>query len=130
MAYLLDTDVVIPRLGGDPAARELVRQLAPAGVVISVATYMEVYQGIFANVDPVPAESEFLTLLENLPVLPFTEPVARRCALLRADLAARGSRVRSRSIDLIIAATALHHGLTLVTRNVEDYADIPNLQLR
>ena len=29
----------------------------------------------------------------------------------------------------MIAATALEHNLTLVTRNVRDYDDIPNLTL-
>jgi predicted nucleic acid-binding protein len=31
--------------------------------------------------------------------------------------------------DLIIAATALEYGLTVVTRNVHDYRDIPGLSL-
>ena len=130
MAYLLDSDIVIPHLGGDPTTRELVRQLTSAGVAMSVATYMEVFQGIFASADPVSSEAEFVLLLETVPVLPFSEPVARRCAQLRADLAERGRRVRSRAIDLIIAATALHYGLSLVTRNVTDYSDIPGLTLR
>jgi predicted nucleic acid-binding protein len=36
--------------------------------------------------------------------------------------------VRQRALDLIIAATALEHDLTLVTRNREDFQDIPGLQ--
>jgi len=55
--------------------------------------------------------------------------VARRCARLRLDLKNRGKRVRSRALDLITAATALEHGLTLVTRNTVDYHDIPGLTL-
>jgi len=38
-------------------------------------------------------------------------------------------RVKSRALDLINAAIALERDLTLVTRNVEDYKDIPGLQL-
>jgi len=38
-------------------------------------------------------------------------------------------RVKSRALDLINAAIALEHDLTLVTRNVEDYQDIPDLKL-
>jgi predicted nucleic acid-binding protein len=30
----------------------------------------------------------------------------------------------------LIAATALEHNLTLVTRNVRDYAEVPGLRLR
>ncbi len=37
--------------------------------------------------------------------------------------------MNARSLDLIIAATALEYNLTLVTRNTEDYADVPDLKL-
>ena len=40
-----------------------------------------------------------------------------------------GKRVNSRALDLLIAATALEYDLTLVTRNTEDYGDIPGLKL-
>jgi predicted nucleic acid-binding protein len=65
----------------------------------------------------------------GVPVLPFDLAIARRTARLRADLAAQGRRTRTRALDLIVAATALEHGLTLVTRNKADYQDIPNLSL-
>jgi predicted nucleic acid-binding protein len=32
-------------------------------------------------------------------------------------------------MDLMIAATAIEHGLTLATNNPADYRDIPNLQV-
>jgi predicted nucleic acid-binding protein len=38
-------------------------------------------------------------------------------------------RVKSRALDLIIAATALEYGLTLVTKNTEDFKDISDLSL-
>jgi predicted nucleic acid-binding protein len=38
-------------------------------------------------------------------------------------------QITSRVLDLLIAATALKHNLTLVTRNVKDYDDIPDLGL-
>jgi predicted nucleic acid-binding protein len=34
-----------------------------------------------------------------------------------------------RGFDILIAATAIEHGLTLVTRNIDDYADIPGIEL-
>jgi predicted nucleic acid-binding protein len=37
--------------------------------------------------------------------------------------------VKSRALDLIIAATALEYGLTLVTKNTDDFKDIPDLTL-
>jgi predicted nucleic acid-binding protein len=38
-------------------------------------------------------------------------------------------RVNQRALDVVIAATAIEYGLTLVTRNITDYADIPDLTL-
>ena len=32
-------------------------------------------------------------------------------------------------MDLMIAATALVHNLTVVTHNVQDYADVPGLSI-
>lgn len=61
------------------------------------------------------------------PVLPFSAPVARRCAELRHQLKQQGRRVTSRAMDLIIAATALDDGLALVTRNTSDDDDVPGL---
>ena len=37
--------------------------------------------------------------------------------------------MKSRALDLLNAAIAVEHDLTLVTRNVEDYKDIPDLNL-
>ncbi len=60
---------------------------------------------------------------------PLLSCVAERCPLLRETLRSQGRRVNSRALDLMNAATALEHGLTLVTRNVDDYKDIPGLSL-
>jgi len=62
-------------------------------------------------------------------VLPFSLTVAKRCAALREQLKKEQKRVKSRALDLINAAIAIEHNLTLVTRNTEDYKDIPGLEL-
>ena len=54
-------------------------------------------------------------------LLPVTDEIARRGGLLRGSLAARGL-VRSQP-DMLIAATAQVHQLTVVTRNVRDFED-------
>ncbi|NJN82940.1 MAG: type II toxin-antitoxin system VapC family toxin [Caldilineaceae bacterium] len=73
--------------------------------------------------------SNFASSWNPSPVIPLSLSIARRCARLREQLKLQGKRVDSRSLDLIIAATALEHDLTLVTRNSKDYSDIPNLNL-
>lgn len=129
MAYLIDSDWVIDHLTGIPDASELLLRLAPAGIAISIITYMEVYQGVLMSTDQAAAELRFRELVETLPLLPLSPAVARRCAAVRADLRRQGRRVGGRALDLIIAATALEFNLTLVTRNLRDYRDIPGFSL-
>jgi predicted nucleic acid-binding protein len=48
-----------------------------------------------------------------------TRPIAEQAGLLRREWASRG---RTLSLpDLLIAASAIHHGLVLVTDNVKDF---------
>ena len=129
MAYLIDTDVVIDLLVRVPATVALLEQLAPSGLVIGIVTYMEVLQGILEGPDPATQEAEFNLFTEDVPVVAFSREVARRCALIRADLKRQQRRIRPRALDLITAATALEHGYFLVTRNRADYADVPGLSL-
>jgi tRNA(fMet)-specific endonuclease VapC len=129
MAYLLDSDVVIPFLAGDAGTQQTVNPMFAIGVSISMVTYMEVLQGIVESANPKDAQDAFDDFLTGVPILPFSPEVARRCAELRRDLKQQGKRVRPRALDLITAATALHHGLTLLTRNTSDYSDIPGLTL-
>ena len=130
MPYLVDSDWVIDHLADVPEATELLERLIEEGIAISVVTYMEAYQGILRSPVRQKAEARFNAFTESIPVVPLSLAVARRCARLRETLRGQHRRVHSRALDLIIAATALQHDLTLVTRNQEDYDDIPNLKLR
>ncbi len=129
MPYLIDSDWVIDHLDNVPEAVELLDLLASEGIAVSIITYMEVIQGRLRSPDPERAEAKFAEFLRGVPVLPFSLDVARRCAALRETLRREGRRVNARALDLINAATAIEHDLTLVTRNTHDYADIPDLKL-
>src|SRR5262245_20628702 len=129
MAYLLDSDIVIAYFAGDFATKQIVDPLFASGASISMVTYMEVLQGTIESVSPKDAQDAFDDFLSGVPILPFSTEVARRCADRRSDLKRQAKRVRSRALDLITAATALHHGLTLLTRNTADYQDISGLTL-
>jgi predicted nucleic acid-binding protein len=129
MPHLIDTDWLIDYLDNDPQALALIDPLIPTGVAISVITYMEAYQGTLRKPDVPRAQAEVEAFLQHAPILPISLEVARRCAQLREDLRRQRKRVRDRALDLLTAAVALEHGLTLVTRNRDDYKDIPGLQL-
>ena len=128
MEFLVDSNIVIEVLNAEPRGIEVFRQIALHSCSMSVITYMEV-EGIL-RFPPTPLTEQFFSeFLQDYDVLPVTQLVARRCAAIRADLHRKGKRVRPRALDLLIAATAIEHGLTLVTRNQADYADIPGLML-
>jgi tRNA(fMet)-specific endonuclease VapC len=129
MSYLIDSDWVIDQLAADPAAVQLLGQLAPTGIAISVVSLMEVLEGVLRSADPRQQRADLNTFLTTVPVLPFTEAIAERCAQVRDSLRGQNRRVNSRAVDLMIAATALEQGLTLVTHNVADYKDVPGLTL-
>jgi predicted nucleic acid-binding protein len=129
MGYLIDSDWLIAYLQGEQDAVALLERLASDDLAVSAVTYMEVYQGTLRSQDPTDAQAKLADFLTTVPILPFSAELAERCAQLREDLAQQGKRVRARALDLMNAATALHYGLTLVTRNLGDYDDIPDITL-
>jgi tRNA(fMet)-specific endonuclease VapC len=129
MPSLLDSDWLIDALTQVPEALALVDRLAEGGIALSVITYMEVYQGVLRSPVLERARQDLDDFLHEIPVLPLTPSIARRCAAIREALRGQGRSVRMRALDLLIAATALEHQLTLVTRNIGDYNDIPDLDL-
>jgi predicted nucleic acid-binding protein len=66
-------------------------------------------------------EHYLLPLFANR-ILPVTQSVGNRWGVLSAECRLRGTPLNT--ADGMIAATALEHGLTLVTRNVKDFAGL------
>ena len=127
MTYLIDSDYVADWLQGTARAAQIRDALGSEQLAISIITYGEIYEGIYYGRDPHAAEKVFLQFLRSVDVLPLTRRIMRRFARIRGDLRARGQLIGDP--DILIAATALHHGLTLVTRNVTHFRRIPGLKL-
>ncbi len=129
MPYLIDSDVVIDHLADVPTATKLLEQLASEGIAVSIITFKEAYQGVLRSPHPNSARKQFEVFLKTVPVLPFSLAGVKRCAQLRETLHKEGKRVKARALDLMTAAIALKYHLTLVTRNVGNYADIRGLKV-
>jgi predicted nucleic acid-binding protein len=129
MPYLVDSNVVIDHLGEVPEASQFLDRFAQDGIAISIVIYMEAFQGVVQSEHPEEAAEKFHAFIDTVLILPFSFAIAERCARLRETLRSQNKRVKSRALDLIIAATALEYGLTLVTKNTEDFRDIPDLTL-
>lgn len=113
---LLDTSVVI-----DPPA-EGTASFADV-VSVSALTVGELYYGIGATADPVEQlhrTYRLRYLLDTYDVLPFDAYVAESYGLLANLVRQAGRDPRPRRLDLLIAATAVHHGFALATRNAVD----------
>ena len=127
MSYLIDSMWVVDALKGTPAARDLFRRLTTQPLAISLMTYGEVYEGIYYGPRPRVSEEGFRRFLRGVTVLVPNRAIMRRFAPIRGDLRNRGALIGDP--DIIIAATALHHNLTLVTENVRHFQRIAGLSL-
>lgn len=128
---LLDTNVVseLTRPRPSPAVVEYLSQLDLRQAHLSLITIGEIERGI-AQADRPERAIKLRNWLDGQVVpqyvgriLPLDEPVIRRWGELMALPA-----VRARSgvaVDALIAATALHSRLTVVTRNVADFDMFP-----
>ncbi len=127
MTYLIDSDLVADYLNGRREGVDLLVRFLPSGLAISIITFAEVYEGIYYGRDTSRNEAIFRQFLTGVRVLGINRSIARGFARIRGDLRAKGLVIAS--ADVFIAATALHHGLTLVTRNTRHFSRIPNLTL-
>jgi tRNA(fMet)-specific endonuclease VapC len=78
-----------------------------------------------SSVDAARRASRLEALLQSIPVLPFDEAAAREYGAIIA----RCGWVRGRDYDRMIAAHAIATGSVLVTSNVNDFLDVPNLAI-
>ena len=127
MRYLVDTHWVASWLNGRQDAVTLRSALESDRLAISQPTYGEFYEGIYFGRDPKATEAVFRRLLRRVTVLPVNRAIWRRFARLRGQLRRQGQLIGD--MDVLIAATALHHRLTLVSSNRRHFGRIPGLVL-
>ncbi|MCL2315625.1 MAG: type II toxin-antitoxin system VapC family toxin [Actinomycetia bacterium] len=123
---LLDTSVVIALGEVDPA-------VLPEECLISSVTLAELSAGPLVTSDPreqAARQARLQQAEKDFDPLPFDAACARAFGLVASGLRAAGRKTSARSYDAMIAATALAGGLPLFTRNPEDFAHIPGLDVR
>jgi toxin FitB len=128
--FLLDTNVVseLMRPRPEPKVVSWVDATPEELLHLSVITLGEIRKGIERLDDDDPRRGSLQSWLESDlrvrfagRILVFDEGVASRWGQIEA-LAVRQGRPLA-TIDAQLAATALHHGQTLVTRNTSDFRD-------
>jgi hypothetical protein len=131
MSYLLDTNIISETIRRNPSKTVIswLDKIPGEALFVSVLTLGEIRKGIEILADRKRREKLRLWLEHELPawfearVLPVDLAVADRWGRLLAEI---GRPVPT--IDSLLAATALHHELRLVTRNDRDF-DYPGLDV-
>jgi tRNA(fMet)-specific endonuclease VapC len=124
---LVDSDWIIDGLKGIPSAVATLAQLGPSGFAISTIAFAEVLEGAMRESDPAARIADLRAFLAGYRMLPVSEETARIFAERRAALRQQGNLIPD--LDLLIAATAIEHGLALLTRNQSHFARVPGLML-
>ena len=126
--FLLDTNVIseLVRPRPDPRVARWLDSADEELLFLSVLTLGEIRKGITTLTDPARKARLEVWLHGNLlprfesRILPIDQAIAERWGQITGLLAAQGSPLPV--IDGLLAATALDHNLTLVTRNTRDVA--------
>ena len=123
--YLIDTNVVseLSKPDPDPTAAAWMAQTEPVECCLSLLTLAELERGVVlleakGAVTKARRIRQWLTTVEDDyagRILPVTAPVTHAWANLPTNRTFPG-------IDSLIAATAIAHNLTVVTRNTKDFA--------
>jgi predicted nucleic acid-binding protein len=116
--FLSDTNIVIAALGNQfpPQGAAFIKPLSPD---ISVITQIELLGWYNAPQDKLAPIDDFINKAN---IYPLTPAIAAQAITLRQSH-------KIKTPDAIIAATALVHNLTLISRNTADFQQIPGLRL-
>ena len=124
---LLHTNVCVEVLRGNRVVAERLAAYTPSQIVICSVVYAELQHGARASA----AVARNLRGVEAfcLPFvsLPFNDDCARIYGQVRAELQRMGTMIGGN--DLMIAATALEAGATLVTNDIDEFSRVPELSV-
>ncbi|MCE7981655.1 MAG: type II toxin-antitoxin system VapC family toxin [Caldilinea sp. CFX5] len=133
MRYILDTDHITLYREGNLMVRSRIATVGNAALHVTIISFQEQVEGWFAEIRRAQNQQRLLwaygklhqtfIFFTRMQILPFDEPAAIQFQQLYQQ------RLRVGTQDLRIAAIALAHGCTVVTRNHRDFARIPELAI-
>ena len=122
------SDVCIEIMRGHlPRAQEIMRKSSPDLFGVPAIVEAELLYGAENSNNPEEGRYFVESLLSPLHIIPFDSRCAACYARVRADLKRRGCIIGPN--DLLIAATALAHGATLVSNNTRVFRRVEGLLL-
>ena len=127
MAYLIDTNIIIYKFNGNKKIQDNFLRKENALKYISAITYGELLYGAKKS-QRIEENTQKIELLKNLfPILPVNDPVIEIFSDLKSKYDKQGVVIDD--FDLLIAATAMLYGLTLVSNNEKHFRKIKELSL-
>ena len=124
---LLDTNIISYFLRGEIQVVQKLReyQIFHSHLTFSVLTYYEIKSGLlYKNAKNLLQQFESLANVSE--ILPLDIDTSNVASIIYQDLRQRGLLITP--IDLLIAASAIHHQCVLITANVKHFQNIPNLE--
>ncbi len=127
----LDTTILIDLAGRTSPRKERavrkIEELAGTGQGLATTRFnvAELYVGVARSRSPQQDEQAIQILLSQFELLEFTEAAARTFGLITGFLQQLGKPAGD--MDVLIAATAMVHGHSLITRNAKHFRHIPHL---
>jgi tRNA(fMet)-specific endonuclease VapC len=131
--YILDTDHISLLQRGNPAVSAHLRRIDPLHCAVTMITLVEQVQGRLAQIHGIRIETDAPRLFrllqttmmfyQGITVLPYDEQAATRFIQLRKE------KLRLGTQDLRIASIAIVAGAVVVTRNWQDFRQVPGLTL-
>ena len=126
--YFLDTCICVEFLCGRLRyGYQLMRQGEPADFQLPALVVAELWYGAEHSNDPDRDRVAVDAFASSFEAVPFDAACAREYGRIRQLLGSEGRIIGDR--DMMIAATALVHGATLVTNNLKEFNRVPGLAL-
>lgn len=128
MRYLLDSDVLIAGLKGEPAS--LLNRLAGFAserMCLSSVVLAELLTGAEKSRTPEASKAALEVITVGMEIVPFDADAAHAYGRIRAELETKGQSIGP--LDLLIAAQALSRKLVLVTGNMREFRRVRGLRL-
>lgn len=127
LRYLVDTDWVIHYLNGHPNIVRRLNSLSDQGCAVSMISLAELYEGVYGSTNPAKNAQSLHDFLRGMSVLGIDEDTCKIFGQQRGRLRAQGTIVGD--FDLLIGATGLRHGLTVLTNNRRHFERIEGLTI-
>jgi tRNA(fMet)-specific endonuclease VapC len=127
LSFLIDTDWVIDRFNALARVTRRLKELEPRGLGLSVISAAELWEGVYFSRDPKRSQVMLEEFLSGVVILGLDEEICKRLGQLRGSLRKPGQIIGD--FDLLIAASALRHQLTLLTNNRKHFDGIVGLQI-